>query len=138
MPPLTFAEVDGHALGLEQAVVLSLGVALGLRGGLARRGLGQRVGQGGRRRRCGGRRRGGGRGGVHLAAVDRRDAGRPARYGRSDELPAEVQQAAGDLVDVERGRFCTGTRAGKTSTLRRRKIKINTVGGMYVVCTRYC
>jgi len=115
VPLLTFAEVDGHALGLEQAVVLSLGVALGLQWGLAWRGPGQRVRRGGRWCCCGGS-WGGGRGGMYLA-VDWRDATWPARYRRRDELPAEAQQAAGDLVDVERGRFGTGTRAGKTEVL---------------------
>lgn len=50
--PLTFAEVDRHALRLEQAVVLILGVALGQLRGVARWGLSQRVRQGGRGRRC--------------------------------------------------------------------------------------
>lgn len=35
VPSLTFAEVDRHALGLEQAVVLRLAVVLGLRWRLA-------------------------------------------------------------------------------------------------------
>lgn len=84
---LTFAEVDRHALGLEQAVVLR--VALGLRWRLGRWGLRQRVRQGGRR--CSGGRRwwGGGRGWVYLA-VDRRNATGADRDGRSNELPAEV------------------------------------------------
>lgn len=47
-------------------------------------------------------------------AVDGRDAAGPARNGRRDELPAEAQQAAGDLVDVEGGSFRTGSRARKT------------------------
>ena len=111
--PLTFAEVDRHALRLEQAVVLILGVALGQLRGVARWGLSQRVRQGGRGRRCRGRGRGGGGGGVYLA-VDWRDVAWAARYGWSDELPAEAQQAAGHFVDVEGGSFCTGTRAGRT------------------------
>lgn len=47
-------------------------------------------------------------------AIDWRNAAGADRNGRSNELPAEAQQAAGDLVDVEGGRFCTGTRAGRT------------------------
>lgn len=92
--------------------MLGLGVALGLR-----RGLGQRVRQGGlrlRRRRRGrvGRRGGGGGGrggggGVYLA-VDGRHAAGSDGDGGGDELPAEAQQAAGDLVDVERSRFRRG------------------------------
>lgn len=108
-PPLTFAEVDWHALGLEQAVVLVLGGALGLRRSVTRRGFGQRVRQGGRGGRGGGGRWGGGRG-VYFA-VDWRDAAGPARHGWSDELPAKAQQAAGDFVDVEGGCFCTGAGA---------------------------
>lgn len=111
--PLTFAEVDRHALRLEQAVVLILGVALGQLRGVARWGLSQRVRQGGRGRRCRGSWRGGGRGGVYLA-VDWRDVAWAARYGWSDELPAKAEQAAGDFVDVEGGSFCTGARAGRT------------------------
>lgn len=110
---LTFAEVDRHALGLEQAVVLRLAVVLGLRWRLAWWGLSQRFRQGGRRRWCGRGWWGGGRGGVYLA-IDWRNAAGADRNGRSNELPAEAQQAAGDLVDVEGGRFCTGTRAGRT------------------------
>lgn len=115
VPPLTFAEVDRHALGLEQAIVLSLGVALDLRWDVARWGLSERVRQGRHRRRRGWSWRGGGSGGVHLA-VDWRDAAWAARYGWRDELPAKTQQAAGHLVDVEGGRFCTGARARKLKT----------------------
>lgn len=101
--------------------MLGLGVALGLR-----RGLGQRVRQGGLRRRRRGRvgRRGGGGGGsgggggVYLA-VDGRHAAGGDGDGGGDELPAEAQQAAGDLVDVERSRFRRGgARAGERRALR--------------------
>lgn len=102
---LTFAEMDGHALRLEQAVVLRLGGALG------RPGLSQRVRQGRRHRRRG-RRGGGGRGGVDLG-VDGRDGAGAGRNGRRHQLPAEAEQTAGDLVNVERGRFCVGAGAAR-------------------------
>lgn len=86
---LTFTQMDRHAFRLEQTVVLSLGVARRRRRG--GRGLCEWVLQDGRRRR------GVGRGRVHLG-VDGGHAG----HGRTHELPAEAQQAAGDLVHVER------------------------------------
>lgn len=101
--------------------MLGLAVALGLR-----RGLGQRVRQGGLKRRRRGRvgRRGGGGGGrgggggVYLA-VDGRHAAGGDGDGGGDELPAEAQQAAGDLVDVERSCFWhDGARAGQRGALR--------------------
>lgn len=49
--------------------------------------------------------------------VDRRDGARVGRNGRRDELAAEVEQTAGDLVDVERGGLCVG--AGAASERRR-------------------
>lgn len=48
--------------------------------------------------------------------VDRRDGARVGRNGRRDELPAEAEQTAGDLVNVERGGFRVG--AGATSERR--------------------
>ena len=89
--------------------MLILGVALGLNQSMSGRGLSQRVRQGGHRGRGRGGGGGGGRGGVNLA-VDWRDATGPARNGWSNELSAEAQQAARDLVDVEGGCFCTGAR----------------------------
>lgn len=112
---LTFAEMDGHALRLEQAVVLRLGVALGQWRRGSRRGLGQWVRQGGRRRGWG-RRGGGRRGGVYLS-VDGRDGAGADRNGRRDELSAKAEQTVGDLVNVERGCFCAGA-GNETNTCR--------------------
>lgn len=99
---LTFAEVDRHAFRLEQAVVLTLGRVLCLyQGGW----LSQRVGQ--HRGKHRGRRHRGGRWGGGDLTVDGGNACRCTRHGWRDELSAQVQQAAGHLVDVER-RFCTG------------------------------
>ena len=53
--------------------------------------------------------------------VDRRDAAGAAGYGRSDELPAEAQQAAGHLVDVQGRRF--GARAGRRRYIITNKFK---------------
>lgn len=117
---LTFAEMGGHALGLEQAVVLRLAVALRQQSSGSRWGIGQWVSQGGWRRRWG--RGGGGRGGVYLS-VDRRDGAGADRNGRRDELSAQAEQTAGDLVNVERGCFCAG--AGATSERKRK----NSTGG---------
>lgn len=69
---LTFAEMDGHALRLEQAVVLRLGVALGQCWSWSRQGLSQWMRQGGRHRRRGGG--GGGRGRRVYLGVERRDS----------------------------------------------------------------
>lgn len=115
----TFAQVDRHALRLEQAVVLGVGVALrqGLgqgvwQGGLRwcwRRGAGRGGGGGGgvERGGGGGRGKGGGGGGDWVGVdltVDGRDGAGADRHGGANELPAEAQQAAGHLVDVERRR----------------------------------
>lgn len=64
-------------------------------------------------------------------AVDWRDAAGAARYGWSDELPAEAQQAAGDFVDVEGGCFCTGTRAARTKAREGEKERQKSVCGLH-------
>lgn len=51
---------------------------------------------------------GGGHGSVHLCA-DWMNVPRSSRNGWSYQFPAKAEQAAGDLVDVEWGRFSAAT-----------------------------
>lgn len=64
-------------------------------------------------RRGGGVGAGGEGGGVGVdLTVDGRDGAGADRHGGGDELPAEAQQAAGHLVDVERRRPGSGAGGG--------------------------
>lgn len=68
-------------------------------------------------------------------AVDGRHATGADRNGRGNELPAEVQQAAGDLVDVEGGCFRAGAGARREKIWWREPGKTEAFVYFYVLDT---